>query len=133
MPKPIGLEAQAIKAGPFLFLSGQMATDYKQGVAPEARVDPNFPFHSSSIKRQANYILKNVEAICQAAGTSTQNLVRRRAMHFDLNELSEAEEVWREKVGDRLPPTTLFRVDGPLPVPDCTVQYDLVAFIPSDS
>jgi enamine deaminase RidA (YjgF/YER057c/UK114 family) len=132
-PKHFENEPQAIKAGPFLFLSEQLATDYKQGIAPGARTDPNFPFHSSSIKRQVNYILKNTEAICQAAGTSTKNLVRKRAMHMDLGELSEAETAWIEALGNRIPPTTTFRTAGPLPVPGCTVQYDLVAFIPSDS
>jgi enamine deaminase RidA (YjgF/YER057c/UK114 family) len=131
-PKHFGNEPQAIKAGPFLFLSGQLATDYKQGMAPEAQPDPDFPFHCSSIKQQVNYILKNTEAICQAAGTSMKNLVRRRAMHLDLNELSEAEEAWTEALGNRIPPTTTFRTAGPLPVPGCTVQYDLIAFIPDD-
>ncbi len=133
VPVPIDHEPQAVKAGPYLFLSGQLATDYKNGVALAARVDPNFPFHSSSIKRQVHYILKNVEAICQAGGTSARNLVRRRAIHTNLNELSQAEEVWAETLGDRLPPTTTFRTEGPLPVPGCTVQYDLIAFAPADS
>ena len=131
-PESLGHEPQAIKAGPFLFFSGQMATDYKQGLAPEARVDANFPFYSSGIKQQAEYILKNVEAICQEAGTSIENLVRRRAIHSDLNELAEAEEVWREKLGDRLPPTTIFAATEPLEIPGCTVEYDLIAFIPSE-
>jgi len=132
-PAHFGSEPQAIKAGPYLFFSELLATDYKQAIAPEAEVDPNFPYHSSSIKRQVKYILKNAEAICQTAGTSTKNLVRRRALHFDLNELAEAEEVWIETLGDKLPPTTTFRTAGPLPVPGCTVQYDLVAFIPAHS
>lgn len=131
VPNPIGHEPQAIKAGPYVFLSGQMATDYKEGIAPEARVNPNFPFHSSSIKRQVNYILKNVDAICRAAGTSAENLVHRRAMHFDLRELTVAEEVWKDRLGDRVPPTTIFRTLGVLPVPSCTVQYDLIAFDPN--
>lgn len=129
-PKHFNNEPQAIKAGPYLFLSGMLATDHKQGVAPEARVDPNFPFHSSNIKQQVKYILKNADAICQAAGTSIKNLVRRRAIHLDLNELSEATELWGDTLGERIPPTTTFRTAGPLSVPGCTVQYDLIAFIP---
>src|SRR5690606_32752310 len=45
VPAPLSPESQAVKAGPYLFFSGMMATDYKNGVAPEARVDANFPFH----------------------------------------------------------------------------------------
>jgi len=132
VPKHFNDEPQAIKAGPYLFLSQLLATDYQEGVAPEARVDLNFPYHSSNIKRQVKYILKNADAICQAAGISIKNLVRRRAVHLDLNELSEAEELWRGALGDRMPPTTTFRAAGPLlSVSGCTVQYDLVAFIPN--
>ncbi|MBI2854584.1 MAG: RidA family protein [Chloroflexi bacterium] len=133
VPQPIGHEPHAIKAGPYLFLSGQLATDYRHGIAPEARVDPSFPFHSSSASRQVEYILKNVDAICQAGGTSVRNLVRRRAMHFDLNELAQAEEVWREALGDGLPPTTIFRTASHLWVPSCTVGYELIAFVPGSS
>jgi enamine deaminase RidA (YjgF/YER057c/UK114 family) len=130
-PRPLGPEPQAVKAGPYVFLSTQMATDYRQGVPPEARPDPHFPFHASGIGRQAEYIFRNVDAICRAAGTSAKNLLRRRAVHTDLGELAEAEEVWGEKLGDRMPPTTAFRVQGPLAVPGCTVQYDLIAGIVS--
>ena len=39
-PTPLGPEPQAVRAGPYLFLSTQMATDYCQGVAPEALRTP---------------------------------------------------------------------------------------------
>ena len=128
-PLPLGPVPQAVKAGPYLFFSTQLATDYEQGIPPEARPDPNFPFNSSSIKRQVEYIYRNVEAICRAAGTRPENLVRRRAAHTDLNEMAAAEEVWYKHLGDRLPPTTFYRAKSPLTVPACTVQYDLTAFI----
>ncbi len=126
-PAPLGPEPQAVTAGPYVFLSTQLATDYARGVPPEARPDPSFPFHSSGIARQVQYILRNADAICRAAGTSAHNLLKRRAVHLDLGELAEAEETWAEALGERVPPTTTFRVDGPLAVPGCTVQYDLVA------
>ena len=126
-PTPRGPEPQATKAGPYVFFSTQMASDYTHGLAPEVREDPDFPFHSSSIKRQVEYIYGNVEAICKAAGTSATNLVKRRAAHLDLNEWTQAEEVWTAHLGDRLPPTTTFRAKAPLLVPGCAVQYELVA------
>lgn len=131
VPTPLGPEPQAVKAGPYLFISGQMATDCENGLAPEARVDPHFPNHASSAKLQAEYILKNVEAICQAAGTSAKNILKRRIHHTDLEEMPKAEAVWRAHLGDdRIPPTSTFRGMGPLPVPDCTMQYDLIAYAP---
>ena len=129
-PTPLGGEPQAVRAGPYLFLSTQMATDYRRGLAPDARPDPNFPFHSSAIQLQAAYILKNVESICHAAGTGIQNLVKRRAIHTDLRDHVEADRLWREATGDRLPPTTCSRTESPLVVPGCSVQCDLTAVIP---
>lgn len=128
-PTPLGAEPQAVRAGPYLFFSTQMATDYRTGLAAEARPDPDFPFHTSGIGLQSRYILRNVEAICRAAGTSVRNLVKRRAVYADYNDLQEAEEPWRAKLGDRLPPTTNLRTDGPVLVPGCRVLYDLTAVI----
>ena len=130
-PRPLGHESQAVMAGPYLFLSGQLATNFKDGMAPEARPNPNFPFHFSPVRLQVDYIYRNVEAICRAAGTSIQNLLKRRVHHLDLKEMAEAEELWQKRLGDRLPPTSTFRVNGPLPVPGCTIQYDLIAFVSS--
>ena len=128
-PSPLGAEPQAVRAGPYLFFSTQLATDYRQGVPPEARPDPNFPFHSSGIKLQSEYILGNVDAICREANTTLRHLVKRRAIHTDLNDFHEAEEVWRKRTGGRLPPTTCFRTSGPLAVPGCSVMYDLTAVV----
>jgi len=129
-PTPISHESQAVNIGPYVFLSGLMATDYKQAIAPEAQVNPDFPFHASSAKLQAAYILKNAAAITEAAGTSLQNLVRRRAVYTDLTQMPQAEEAWREVLGNRLPPTTSFQPSDALPVPACSLMYDLIAYIP---
>lgn len=129
-PQPLGPQPQAVRAGPYLFLSTQMATDFEHGVAPEARIDPNFPFHASSIKRQVEYIYENVEAICAAAGTSPANILKRRAAYLDLTDVVLAEEVWQSHLHDRIPPTTTIRCKDPLLVPGCSVQYDLTVAIP---
>lgn len=127
MAGPLGHEPHAIKAGPLVFLSGQLATDWKSGVAPEARVDANFPHHESAVKKQARYIIDNVERICTAAGTSARNLLRRRAHYADLADMGAAETAWHDALGERVPPTTSLGVLDSLPVPGCRVQYDLIA------
>ena len=129
-PKSPSPEPHAMRAGPYLFLSGLMATDYEHGLAPEARVDPNFPHHASPIKREADYVLKNAASICRAGGASLDKLVMRRAMHLALDDLGAAEGSWQSALGDRLPPTTIFQTSTGLPVPDCRVQYDLIAYAP---
>lgn len=129
-PTPLSPEPQAVKAGPYLFFSGQMATDYAKGVPPEAQPHPAFPYHASPIQCQVQYVYKNVEAICQAAGTSPRNLLKRRAAYLDLKDMPVAERVWQKNLQDRIPPTSHFAVPSSLPVPGCKVQYDLIALVP---
>ncbi|TFH43387.1 MAG: RidA family protein [Lysobacterales bacterium] len=131
MQAPLGHEPLAVRAGPLLFLSGQCATDWVNGVAPEARVDPNFPYHASATKNQTRYILNNVKRICEAGGSSLANIVRRRALYVNLADSGPAEAVWREALEDRVPPTTTLGVLDALPVPGCLMQYDLIAGVES--
>ena len=45
---------------PYLWLSTQIAAG-ESGLAPEARVNPGLPWHSSPIKLQTEYVLKNAD------------------------------------------------------------------------
>ncbi len=51
IPHPLAGYSPAIRAGDFVFLAGQVPTDWKSGIAPEARVDPNF-WEGSRIERE---------------------------------------------------------------------------------
>ena len=130
IPRSISPESQAVKAGPYLFISGQMATDYKNGLAPEASVDKNFPYHKNQANLESRYILENIKEICKASGTSIKNLVKRRVHYTSLIDMPHAESVWIDELGDRIPPTTSFQTSGPLPIPACKIQYDITAYIP---
>jgi enamine deaminase RidA (YjgF/YER057c/UK114 family) len=128
-PAPIGHEPQAVKAGSFLFLSGQMACD-DRGVASEAVRDPRFPYHGSPGAIQTRHILNNVQAICEAAGTSSENICRRHAFYTDLNHDHDSVEQWVAQASASTPATTAIEVGGPLLVPGCEILLDLIAYIP---
>jgi enamine deaminase RidA (YjgF/YER057c/UK114 family) len=130
LPASPSPESRAVKAGPYVFFSGLMATDYKNGLAAEARINPNLPYHKSSAALQAEYILKEVDALCAAAGTTPENIVKRRVLLSDLRDAPATEAVWRAHLKGKLPPTSILRTAGPFPVPECTVQYDLIAYAP---
>ena len=131
-PIPIAHEPQAVQAGPFLFFSGQMATDYRTGVPAEAQVDPNFPYYSSAAEKQVNYIVQNIEAICRAAGTSRDQLLRRRGFYTDFGEFFTSFVTWAESFPTDPPASTTVRIPGPLPVPGCKVVIDLVGLVPDE-
>jgi enamine deaminase RidA (YjgF/YER057c/UK114 family) len=132
-PHPLAHEPQAVQAGPFLFLSNQFATDFRSGVAPEARVDPHFPYYTSAAEKEVTYILKNVEAICRAAGTSLEHMVRRRGFYTDFGEFYTSFATWAKAFPTAPPASTTIRVPGPLLIPGCKVEIDLIGLIPDES
>jgi enamine deaminase RidA (YjgF/YER057c/UK114 family) len=119
-PQPLTHEAQAIRAGDLLFISGQMAHD-ENGVGRPA----------PGPKAQMDEILQNSAAICEAAGTSLDNVVSTKCFYGDLADYDAAMEAWEAhfEEGDR-PANIPMEVGEPLLVPDCDLLVDVVAHVP---
>ena len=129
-PEPLGHEAQAIKAGNFLFFSTQMAFDCAGKLADGMSRHPNFPWYGSPAQAQMRYMMKNVAAICEAAGTSVENICRRACFHSDLQWFAESIEEWAGYFpGDR-PASTTIGLHAPFVVPGANTLLDLIAYVP---
>ena len=130
-PEPLGNEPQAVKAGPFLFFSTQMAFDSSGALAAETKRHPEFPWYGQPAKEQMRYMLKNVAAISEAAGTSLQNLCRRQAFHDDFTWFAETmQDEWASQFPGDKPASTTLRIGGPLVVPGANILLDLINYIP---
>jgi 2-iminobutanoate/2-iminopropanoate deaminase len=64
-PKPIGPYNQAVQAGNFLFVSGQLAIDPKIG-----------KIVTQDITTQTRQVMENIKAILEAAGHSLKDVVQ---------------------------------------------------------
>ena len=128
IPKPIAHYTPAIRVGDVVFAAGQIASDYRTGVPPEARVDPVFPYYGSDIKRQTRYVLENLAKTFKAAGTSMDNVVKAQVFHTDLRNFNGFDEVWKEFFPTP-PPRTTVGTTGLL-VKDTLVEIDLIAAMP---
>lgn len=128
-PEPQTWEPQAVRAGDLLFFSTQLAAD-SHGLAREVQINPNFPFDNQPAKVQMRYVLKNVRAICEAAGTSLENVVHRQAFHTDLNDFAASFEAWSEHFSQVPPASTTMEIGGPLQVPGCLFLMNLVGYVP---
>ena len=64
-PKPIGPYNQAVKAGKFLFVSGQLAIDPKEG-----------KIVVENVTLQTRQVMENIKAILEAAGYSLKDVVQ---------------------------------------------------------
>ena len=119
----------AVKAGPFVFISGQVASDFKTGIPSEAAINPNFPNHGINIEQQANYIANNLRTTLEASGSSLEQCVSFTLYHTDANELHSASQVLQRTFGPTdVPPHTSVLLEE-LPVPGCTLEVDLVGFV----
>lgn len=102
-PAPSGGYSQAIRAGDFLFLSGQgpyNAVGERVGV---------------SVAEQVRQVLQNLDAVARAAGSSLQDAVRVGMYISDMGHFDEMDAAYRIFFGDPMPART-------------TIQSDLVGF-----
>ena len=124
-PAPMAHYCQGVLAGDTLYAAGQIASDYKTGVPPEARQDAAFPYYGSTIQKQARYVLENIQAVYRATGLELSDTVKAQVFLTDLNDFYYFDQVWKEFFPSP-PPRTTVQVSGLL-VPGCRVEIDLIA------
>ena len=82
-PAAIGPYSQAIKAGGFVFASGQIPIDPQTG-----------QFVVGGIAEQTRQVLKNLGAVLEAAGSSLDLVVKTTVFLADMKEFSGMNEVY---------------------------------------
>ena len=82
-PAAIGPYSQAIKAGGFVFASGQIPMDPKTG-----------EFVAGGIGEQTAQVLKNLTAVLEAAGSSLAHVVKTTVFLADMKEFVAMNEVY---------------------------------------
>ncbi|MBO4896695.1 MAG: RidA family protein [Clostridia bacterium] len=82
-PKAVGPYSQAIKAGDFIYTSGQMPIDPVTGEVVHA-----------DIETQTERILKNLSAVLQEAGSSIDNVIKTTCFLKDINDFAKFNEVY---------------------------------------
>lgn len=128
-PHPKANYSQAVRAGDLVFLAGQLASDFRTGVPPEAKVDPNFRFYGSDIERQTSYILDNCDAVLKAAGSSLDRTVKAQVFLTDLDDFHGLDKVWKRRFATPPPRTTVELFGDGLLVPGTLTEIDLIAAV----
>ena len=82
-PAAIGPYSQAIRSGPWLFVSGQIPIDPATGTLV-----------GGGIAAETDRVLRNLAAILAAAGTSLDRVVRTTVYLADMNEFAAMNEVY---------------------------------------
>ncbi len=84
-PEAVGSYSQAVKAGQFLYLSGQLCVHPVTG-----------ELERDSVTSQARRIMENIKAVVEAAGATMENVVNCQAFLSDMKHFAEFEAVYRE-------------------------------------
>lgn len=129
VPRPLANYSEAFKLGNLLFAAGQLASDFKTGVPPEARCRDGFPHYGSDIELQTDYILRNLKATFECAGSSLDNVLKAQVFLTDLNLFYAFDSVWK-RYFKRPPPRTTIGCTGLL-VKDTLVEIDLIGAVPA--
>jgi enamine deaminase RidA (YjgF/YER057c/UK114 family) len=115
--------AQGVRAGRWVFASGLMAQDFVNGVAPDV-LSERLP-HGGLPRREkeAARIFANLDAVLSTGGTDRANLVRTDQYYTTVKAVPPYQQVRREVLGGRIPPSTSIAQQGMLlPGADMTVQ-----------
>ena len=84
-PQAIGPYSQAVSAGGFTFVSGQVAINPETG-----------DLMNSSIKDQAEQVIKNLKAICEEANGSLADIVKLTIYITDMNDFAVVNETMQK-------------------------------------
>lgn len=82
-PAPIGPYNQAIKAGPFLFCSGQIAIDPVTGNMVDG-----------SLETEAHQVMKNIKALLDEAGLSFEHVVKTSIFLKSMDDFAEVNGIY---------------------------------------
>jgi enamine deaminase RidA (YjgF/YER057c/UK114 family) len=126
-PRPLANYSEVLRAGPYVFPAGQVASDFKHGIAPQAKRGASFPYYGSDIKLQTRYILENFKKTLSAAGSSLDHVIKAQVFLTELKNFNAFDEVWKEYF-EVPPPRTTVGTTGLL-VKDTLVEIDLIGVV----
>ena len=116
-PQAIGPYSQAIRAGQFLFLSGQIPLDPVTGEVV-----------AGDVRAQTRRVLDNISGVLSAAGVSMDAVVKTTVFLVDLADFTAMNEVYATAFEDPAPARSTVQVSR-LPR-DVRVEIEAIALLP---
>ena len=116
-PKPKGPYSHAVRAGDFIFVSGQ------------GPIDPaTNQWKLGDAATETRATLENIRAILRAAGADLQDVIKCSVFLTNIADFAAMNQVYAEFFGDIRPARTT--VQATLPGRDTKVEIDCVAYKP---
>jgi 2-iminobutanoate/2-iminopropanoate deaminase len=113
-PAAIGPYSQAVRAGGFVFASGQIPLDPKTG-----------QFVEGGVREQTEQVMRNLTAVLEAAGTGLDRVVKTTVFLADMEDFAAMNEVYGQYFAEN-PPARATVQAARLPK-DARVEIEVVA------
>jgi enamine deaminase RidA (YjgF/YER057c/UK114 family) len=121
--------ARGIRAGRWVFATGQAATDYVSGIAP-AVLRAEHPLNGESqYKREARLIYRNIKEVLTEVGAEITDAVRVDQYYTTERAMHPYHEVRHEVFGPQIPPSTS-NLHRKFSRADQTIEIQLIAAVP---
>lgn len=117
-PNAIGPYSQAVCAGSYIFVSGQIAIDPVLG-----------KLAGHTIEQQTIQVLHNIEAILADQGLTLENVVKTEVYLKDLKDFAAMNAIYGEKFSYLIKPARATLQVSKLPL-DALIEISCIAFIP---
>ena len=85
IPKPVGAYSPAVRAGDFVFISGQVPRDPRTGALPGADIDSQVP-----------QVLTNVKGALAAAGATLDDVVSTTVYLADVDDWGKFNDIYKD-------------------------------------
>lgn len=115
-PAAVGPYSQAVKIGELVYTAGQIALDPATGQIVEG-----------DVQAQTEQVLKNLQAVLKAAGSSLKNVVKTTVFLQDMGDFAAMNEVYGRYFDKKPPARSTVQVAG-LPL-GAQVEIEAVALV----
>jgi 2-iminobutanoate/2-iminopropanoate deaminase len=116
VPSPRGPYSPAVRAGDFLFVSGQGPVDLA-----------NDRLSNGDIRHETRLVLGNIRRILEGCGASMADVVKCTVYLLDASEFAAMNEIYAEFFGDEKPARTTVEARFVAPM---RVEIDAIAYKP---
>jgi reactive intermediate/imine deaminase len=103
-PTPLGNYSHAVKAGPFLFVSGQGARDAETGTECGVTLDASGKVTAYDIEVQTRACIANLTTVLEAAGCTLHDLVDVSVFLADIKDFQKYNAVYTQYFSFEGPP-----------------------------
>jgi 2-iminobutanoate/2-iminopropanoate deaminase len=118
-PKPQGPYSSAVRAGDFLFISGQGPVDAVTGEMQS----------EATVQEQTRLVLQHLQTILQGCGADLADVVKCSVFLHDVKDFDAMNEVYAEVFGATKPARTT--VGSGMVAAGMKVEIDCIAYLPS--